>query len=241
MNRRVVVIETVRSIVEPDRGWLYDYQTLLTGLLAVLAAAAAWWSTNGQLRAMKQDRNGRMRAARAVLPATLSGLCDYAEGVVRALRSLLPAEARLYPEMINLFADFHGVGVVPKLAPELIQPLERMVELTPVKEVAEQIEAILREAQVLDARTRGFDVGTSLSYHEWAGRIVDAAALYARAESLFPFARRQTDKFALGDLWPRVGAALTIFGVRERWILEVAEEQRTAGLPPGEANTPDVG
>lgn len=232
----------------PDRGWVYDYQTLITGLLALAAAIITVVIARGQLRAQRQqlqdarnqvvrDRAARLRAARASLPAVLSAICDYAEATGRALQKVWPTAALLYPEDVNpLTAHLITVRIEP-FPSVTLQSLERVVELTDNEVIAERIESILREAQVLGARTRKLATGDEIGTNLLSAYILQAASIYARAESLFEYARRQSDGPATEPLWNRVFAALSIFGVHQEEVLEMARRERDNSLPPGEADT----
>jgi hypothetical protein len=54
---------------------------------------------------------------------------------------------------------------------------------------------------------------------------------YARAESLFTYARRKTSGENSANLWDHVLAALTLTWVYEPAILEQPQKQRERGLP----------
>ncbi len=235
--------------------WIYDFQTLLTGLLAVGAALYAARFAQKQVNAANdqinvareqiaavqaqadRERNARLRAARASLPTTLSAICEYAQSIGEALYGVWPAVARNYAGDNNDFGDRRVKAEVLTFPFELLESLERMVEFTDREDVAERIESILREAQVLDSRTRPLVAGTEISPDELTFHIIQAAALYARAESLFTYARRKTEGVNSAPLWDRVFAALTIMQVYEDSVIEEAQRQRKKGDPPGEADS----
>ena len=126
---------------------------------------------------------------------------------------------------------------VPAFPPELLAALERIVELTDVKAVAERVESILREVQVFGARGRDLQQGAEHTLPYLAGLILQTASIYARAESLFGYARRQSASVDEHELWDRVAAALSIAGVHRPEVDRMAHSERDAGLPPGEADT----
>lgn len=212
---------------------LSGYQTLITGVLAVVAAAWTIIQTRVQYR---RERKGRLRAARAALPVTLSAILDHASLVARALADGWPVEAKFYPHMTDVLAERRFDVTVPPFSVELIAALERIVELADRDDVAERIESILREAQVLHARCRGLSSGELVSLHYYAGLIGDAAALYARAESLIEYARRLAPGVSTSNLWDRTFASLPLMRVEIDLVREVLQQERAAGLPPGEAD-----
>lgn len=242
-----------QSVAAPviQHGWVYDYQTLIAGdlaLLAALIAAIIAWrqlrATRDQLDELKRqatrDQAGRLRAARASLPAVLSTICDYAEAVGRALNSGWPAAAVVYPNDVDPLATYRVTIVVPPFPSETLASLERVVELTDSDPVADRIESILREAQVLGARCRKLGAGDDASVGNLASYVLQAGSIYARAESLFEYARRQSDTAAAEPLWERVYVALSIMGVHRNEVLEMARRERDNGDSPGEADTRPV-
>lgn len=60
----------------PFWAWVYDWQTLVSGLLAVVAAAVSVYFLNKQIRQAEQHEKERLArrlvAERGVMPATLS-------------------------------------------------------------------------------------------------------------------------------------------------------------------------
>ncbi|WP_157217999.1 hypothetical protein [Flavisphingomonas formosensis] len=235
--------------------WIYDFQTLITGLLAVGAALYAARFAQKQVNAARlqievardqiaaikdqadRERTARLRAARASLPTTLSSICEFAQEAGEALHAAWPAAAKLYPEDHDPNSVQPVTANLPPFPYELLDSLERIVELTDAEDVAERIESILREAQIFSARTRPLVSGTDINTDLLAIHIIQAAALYARAESLFTYARRKTPGVNSANLWDRVFAALTLMRVYEPAILEEAQKQRERGISPGEADS----
>lgn len=218
--------------------WSDHWQTMITGALAVGAAGFAAWLARGQLDAARRqiavardqitatetaaarDRDGRLRAARASLPATLSSICGYAEQVARELMALMEA----YPTSKG------GQTVkITRFPIEALSTLGRIIELTDDNAVADRIESILRESQVLDARTPDVnsDADSDKEWLAWAAICIEqAAAIRATAESLFSYARRETTTAKECDLWDGVFRAYQIFGVYENTHADVIETAR---------------
>lgn len=244
---------------EPDCVWrfivaVYDFanawQTLIAALIAL---GAAWWAGKiaaGQLKAARdqikvardqiaenkaqadREREAKLRAARATLPVTLSAVCEYAKSAAQILNAAWPTAARLYPDN----SDHRVIADVRPFPNEVLESLERVVEYSDNEDVAERIESILREAQVFVSRTRPLLDGQLINNDWLATHIVQAAALHARAESLFLYARRKRPSTS-GDLWDRTIAALNIMQIYNDIVLAKAEELRARGVPPGEADS----
>jgi type II secretory pathway pseudopilin PulG len=235
-------------VTQVERGWFYDYQTFIGAMIALIAALIAAEIARRQLKAAREqivearrqtdlDRAGRLRAARASFPAVLSAICDYADATARALYGAWPAVARLYPNDVDEAQDYRITAEIPPFPVGTLDALERVVELTSAEDVADRIESLLREAQVLGARTRKLETGDNLTVGHLSAYILQAASIYARAESLFEYARRQRDGLAVEPLWARVFVALSMFDIHEEQILAMARRERDRGDPPGEADT----
>ncbi len=232
-----------------------DWQTLIAALIAL---GAAWWAGKiaaGQLAAARdqihvardqiaanqaqvdRERIARLRAARASLPVALSAICDYAQAVGEALYSVWPNPAKLHPDPLRWDKPYRMQVQIPPFPPEVLAAFEKVVEHTDVEPVAERIESMLREAQILSARTRSLAQGTDLTNIELAKLIIQSASIYGRADTLFTYARRKTDGVNSADLWERVDAALRVMKISENLIAKIIREEQAAGRPPGEADS----
>jgi hypothetical protein len=215
---------------------------MITGVLAVGAAAWAASISRGQLGAARDQlteqraqeqraRGARLRAARATLPAALSAVCGYAKETADAVRSHIAAS-----EGAALFGD-HAPGMTAVQFPsEALSVLERIIEFVDRDEIAVRIESILREAQVLDVRFRDRAVRGAFDAPSF---MLQAASIYARAESLFEYARNQSDTVDIADLWDRTFVAFRLFGLHgARWdnVKAFAQRSRDRGDMPGEAD-----
>ena len=222
--------------------WLDHWQTMITGVLAVGAAAWAASIARGQLSAAKDQlteqraqeqraRGARLRAARATLPAALSAVCGYAKETADAVRAHMAAT-----DAARMLGD-RPSGMPPVQFPsEALSVLERIIEFVDRGEIAVRIESILREAQVLDVRFRDRVV---LGAFDAPSFMLQAASIYARAESLFEYARNQSDTVDIADLWDRTFVAFRLFGLHgARWddVRTFAQRSRDRGDMPGEAD-----
>lgn len=232
------------NAVEAVGLWIYDFQTLITGILAVCAALYAARFAQGQIQVGKEqiaaakeqagkDRSARLRAARATLPTTLSAICEYAQNSGRLLYASLPAQA---PHEVDPFSRCFLQEDLPQFPPELLASLERIVELTEADDVALRIESILREVQVFAAKTRRFRRGEGGFLAEFARQIIHAAAIYARAESLFTYARRKSEGVNSAPLWERTAAAIVFMNIHNDYIDAEVARQEASGRQPGEAD-----
>ena len=176
--------------------WIYHWQTLLTGLLAIAAAFVGGYFVNKQIvdaRRLEADRIARrFSAMRSVLPLTLSYLSAYARDNAEALKDIYSRkENNEIPNTINL-------PKLPELPLDVVPQLRDMIE-TSDKNVAKVIAELLAKIQVQSSRIGSLKRWRSSPQREMVtslnieGYILDTAEIYARAAALFDFARRKSD------------------------------------------------
>jgi hypothetical protein len=173
--------------------WLYHWQTLAGAGLALIGAGL----TIGQIRKQinQADRHERERierehlAHRATLPLALSGICDTLRRLVVELdraKSVLSKSDRI--------ADFSA----PPPPSDHILELKNVISTTRDKSVIKPIAELIREIQTLWARVEVLynkreqkrRAGLTDNVNGW---IIQAATTYALAESLFPYAREESE------------------------------------------------
>jgi hypothetical protein len=192
--------------------WLFEWQTLVAGTLAVLAAVVTAWLIKRQITQAHQQEQARLsrqaNAARVALPLTLSGISHYAEEAAGALAQLT-LQARAFAE-----GDPPLKFESPRPPSELAPSLERMAGATDDREVVTAIARLLGEIQVLSTRM----VFTHEQLSDPSGAVareseqylLQAGAVYALAESLFDFARFESETAPPELDWDRVFAAFKI-------------------------------
>lgn len=216
-------------------GWFFDYQTLITGLLAL---AGAWWGVRAINMQMRQEAlleaerlASRRAAARAVLPLSLSLLSEYAEECASILEGLLGqcVDGSL-PRSVK-------VNAFPAPPGEAIQAFKEMTEVS-LPADRETLAAILTKIQIQrsrissvppDRRPEGMIVAAA-NLEEY---ILDAAEVYARSAALYEYARGKTEKMPGPTITVDAQiAALNNLGIfdepRERLV---ATLKRRAGQP----------
>jgi hypothetical protein len=173
------------------------YQTLLTGLIAAVAAvggaAATVWVVNRQIRQAQDAENERrtrqLYAARAMMPHALTALSDYAEqscGSWRArVREGLPAEN----DTIVIPPNFR----LPDLPTESMAPLQRRLEFGEA-ELQSAVALLIQCLQVQQSRTRIRHIETGVTFgYQYLSRLAEALEIYARAAILFHYSRGTTE------------------------------------------------
>jgi hypothetical protein len=170
------------------------FQTLITGILAVAAAAWTIQKMDKQIRQEKEleleRRNRRNYAERTMMPLTLAALCDYSRQCVKWLVPLLSDPQRL------LAQDFSSEP--PNLPSEILFSLKENIEFEKC-EVREVLADLVKNLQI--QRSRLINLTTRPSSLEKTNNpqdylrelVVDACGIYARSANLFEYARRKSD------------------------------------------------
>ena len=205
--------------------WLYNWQTLISGILAVVAAAVSVWYLRKQIAQSEQHErersSRRFNAVRATLPLTLSQVCNYCLEIGRCLADLHHASEEEY---------LNQSYAAPSLPENVPAALEKAIEATVDKSLISALSDMISNLQTLNSRINGISIDsrrrlqvTKLNVEYY---IAQSATVYAIAASLFPYARRETDappaSYSLND----VGGALFLMdlgdGLQKR-IYELVE------------------
>ncbi len=185
-----------------------DWETLLTGGLAVLAAGVAIWATS------KQDRDALRRkanAARSTLPLVLSAISDWARQTAASVDAVMPSPSDTFvPSSILRAAEWPGVPA------DHVQELKDIIEATDDEAVIARVSKMIGNIQVLSARLGGLsDPHLITGPGHLAGHIATAAIIHAQASSLFNYARRKAVSVE-AVTWDEVSTAISIFSPSNR-------------------------
>lgn len=167
---------------------------------------------------------------------TLATICNYAKQMGQAIQAVWPAAANLFPND-DAGGTYSVTADLPKFPDEVLDSLERNIEFSANPEVIERIASIMREIQILSSRTDLLDGPDGVNTDFLAGLIVQSASVYARAESLFTYARGKSETVLIMPLWDRAFAALHNMAIRNPKVLEFAQAQRNRDEGPGEADS----
>jgi hypothetical protein len=173
---------------------IYNYQTLIAGILAVGGAIGTVLMINKQIRqSNKQEQKRRSHqnfAARAMMPAALSALSDYSEKCIKFLLLLLP-----------IAPDEHAVTTpisddIPLIPSDELFTLKQCMEFgdEPITVI---IADLIRKLQIQHSRLRDMKSKPNNSFIILDANIIDyildALEIYARCAKLFTYARRERD------------------------------------------------
>lgn len=212
---------------------IQNWQDLVAGALAVLAAIGGALLLNRQIRQTEKHEQSRLKrrfnAARATLPLTLSGLCAYATSMLAELSQIRRVFHYLGDEQI----PHHFSPPPPPI--ELVSSLQGMIEATNQDNVVDLISEIIGEMQVLSGRVNMLTDVTEAHHVIGQAQNVDeymlqAAKIYALASSLFEFARRENEVGPIAVGWENVLTGLHLMHIRDDQFPELFQiiERRSA-------------
>ncbi|MBO9713099.1 hypothetical protein [Sphingomonas sp.] len=196
--------------------WLDQWQTLISGLLAIIAAIVGAILLRKQIVQADAHEHSRLRrrltAIRATLPLTLSGLGQFVRDIIcqlaQARRALVPGHIGALRTGFN----------PPQLPNHLVDALREILEATDDKSIVELISEICCEIQVLNSRIMSLTDQVQMSNLSNVGETVDqyiiqAARVHALIEALFDFARRNEEKGPDCVSWDRVQSVFNLLNI----------------------------
>jgi hypothetical protein len=203
--------------------WLYDWQTLVSGLLALLAA---WWAGRlilkqiGQVEQLNRDQaRRRLTGTRVRLPAALSTLLGYCGDVGASLAVTIERLETPEDDEISLLMSPSDPSLEQVAYPtDAVQALAEFVESLDNRSEEKHVAELLASLQILAARFESQRVPKPYSVDALHDLLLDAGKVKYLAESMFNFAR-----FAEEVSFAKVG----ILDSKEAWR---AIQQATLGL-----------
>lgn len=222
------------------------WQTLITGIAAVLAAAL----TIGQSHRTERRRLRRqINAARATFPLVLSGVSEWAMEVAQlhmkifALSETTGVERVPYPglDAIDKAARDFPKPTVPT---QLVTELKQMIEATDDEAVVRRITLMIGGIQILTSRMAGLGSDpTMTSRNQLIEQVIRAGVVYAQALSMFMYARQTTETVERSVEWDLVRTCLPMMRFREPEgtdfdlfadVLATIDKWKESGMKPGE-------
>jgi hypothetical protein len=183
--------------------WLNHWQTVVG---AAIALPLAFGAIVAPLFIEGQRYSRRLAAMRASMPLRLSQVVNYAKSAMKALAAVRGKDNADLPQ--------GTVFKKPEVPPDLIDALERTIEAIGSRRVVKRLANMIGEMQVLDARMGGLEskpeMGANIDAY-----LIQAATVYAQAESLFDFARRRAPTTASRIDWGDVQRAFRMGQVYE--------------------------
>lgn len=212
-----------KTIVEALEKW----QTLIGAFAALIAAFIGALFIHRQIRAAwkieEEKRRRKVLAARAVMPIALSALIDYCLACGKELETLFWNKYNAEQECDTSCDDSEeeaATAAAPalpkkssfsKLPPELIPLLKEYIEHAPDTQTV-AFRTIIRELQVLGANLRDEEEMRKALSPNMLSFAARAAVLHARAEKLFPYARKECGNATVPPTIIDAEKALIFFG-----------------------------
>ena len=189
--------------------WMDRWQTMLTGLAALIAAAVSVYFIRKQIAqaesAETHRRKRRLAAARSRLQLTLSTVSHYGSDSIVFLKRLRDAVSA--NQVIPTLAD----APRPILPEPAVLALEAVIEATDSDGFAGYLADLISEMQVLNSRLSGLpDQAQDLGTINLDAYLVNAAKVYAFASGSFPYARRAVAEPPTELDWADVISALRL-------------------------------
>lgn len=190
--------------------WLEDYQTLITGIAAVIAARLSIQTIERQIkqadeaaksqlaqveRIESERKEAKRTAVRAMLPLSLSSLSDYAQTCGLTLYKLHVAAPE--PNVPVFEYQPQGDTEFPPLPDDAIATIKELIEFSN-PELVRLLSELAAKVQVQSSRLRGLKralaANSTVSKHSIEAYTLDAAEIYARCSSLFDYGRFKTER-----------------------------------------------
>lgn len=181
---------------------VFDYQTLLAGLLAVIIGVATIAVMVHQIRDIQRGeldrRERRDYATRAVLPHMLASINQYAEDCVSSLLDLYEHNANALDEKWN--APEKLDTKILELPIEVATAIRENIEVTSDLSAREEMRWLLHKMQVQRSRFGGYLSGIknpkileATGLTSWKMHVWDALEIYALSSQLLDYARPEKE------------------------------------------------
>jgi alcohol dehydrogenase class IV len=192
---------------------LFGWQTLLSGILALLAALATIYLINKQITlAAKQEADRRARRARAIrstLPLALSEMTGLTHKIVADLSAI--AASNPQGTLANAIRNYE----FSEPSSETISILKEMIEFSDSNIAVKVLAEIISEMQILFANLRSpkDHKDISVTRHNLRSYACRAIKIHSLASILFSYARSEVEDIEIEDFKKSCQTALIAFGV----------------------------
>jgi hypothetical protein len=208
--------------------WMDNWQTMLTGIGAIAAAAISVHYLRKQIKQTDQTetlrRRRRLAATRSRLQMALSEVSQFSADAMALIKRYVDAIGAGQP--VDPLADLPR-PLIPEAA---VLALEAVIEATDDELFAGVAAETISQMQVLNARLGGLPAeAVNLGVLNLHSYLMGAAKVYAYASGMFPYARRETEVPPQALDWALVASALALNGLhREHYVDLHAFVQRAA-------------
>jgi hypothetical protein len=168
---------------------LYDWQTLMTGIAAVVVGGLTVRYLKKQIdqaaRVAQEERNARLTVARAKLMVPSSHLAEHARTCFDELKAFEPA--------VTQHAGPANPVNIPHLPPNVEGALDALLGGTQDRNAIFAVSAVYGEQQVLGARASDMHLNPPAHAHSLDYYYMQPIIMHAVAMSLLTYARYEND------------------------------------------------
>ncbi len=165
--------------------WVNRYQSLGSGILALSAAAVAYWAANAQIRHAERLEEKRRQAeefaARAGLSFALNDILSYTNSCLEKCKSIY------FTEGISSKSEL----IFPSLPPSSIESLKKCIQFSS-EQNQQKIQNLVSFLQIIEARLADLNISVVLTQEDELNlcrKIIDLLTIRYFASSLFEYAR----------------------------------------------------
>jgi hypothetical protein len=173
--------------------WIYHWQTLISGFLALFAALLAGALLNRQIKQSEklaaEQLDRRHNAARAALPLALSVILDYCQKTADDIASAIETIEG------NIKADNQPDNMVPisfdkhEFPENAVQLFFKFIETLSNKSEVKHVAELISQIQIFKARFTSIHPNNLNVSHYLYGLIIDCATVKFLTENLFNYTR----------------------------------------------------
>jgi hypothetical protein len=182
-------------LTDPSVCW-YEWQGLVSGILAVAAAAASIWFLNRQISQTSDLHRGelgrRHNAIRSVLPIALASVSDFCTAIVDQIATAIEDRQNDFDAAFDAAASgrhnqksFDPVAIPVEVISTMQQFVESLTREADVKHMAE----LLSSLQILQARFNDFDLEQAAVVSGLYNLLLDAAKVKLLNDSIYNYGR----------------------------------------------------
>jgi hypothetical protein len=201
VNKCIRICDAVHGVGQ----WLYDWQTLISGLLALGAAIWAGKLLRRQISQAEEFRRDeithRHNASRVVLPLALSSIDE----LCREVSSAIAHEFEVRQNFNEAFAEAAKDSEPParfkpvSLSSEVISEMKGFAETLRGQKSVRHVGELMSSIQILISRFNSFDLdqGNDVVKYGLSGLLIDVAKVGLLNDKMYNYGRFVDGKFAI--------------------------------------------
>ena len=181
--------------IDPSQCW-FEWQGLVSGILAVVAAIVSIWFLQRQIAQTDQlhqnELKRRHNAIRSVVPVALAAISEYCAAVCNEIASAIEDRQ----DNFNVAFDAHAKGKLEKATfdgvnfpSDVIPTLQAFVETLTRPDDVKHMAELLGSLQILQSRFKTFNLKQIAVEHSLHSLLLDVAKVKFLTDSIFNYGR----------------------------------------------------